>query len=167
MWHTGVTNWENTSIKHRDYTHHGMARKTGMKLSANQASKEAGKTKKTILDAIKSGRLSASKNDKGHWSIDPSELDRVFPKTGTNHPTNTGTIPLIENHENRIKIAELEAEVKALRREVERTDMERERERENLSKHIEDMRNAMAVLTDQRGQGGQRRFFGLLPAKSV
>ncbi|SFL44074.1 hypothetical protein [Shimia haliotis] len=137
-----------------------------MKLSANQASKEAGKTKKTILDAIKSGRLSATKNDKGHWEIDPSELERVYPKTGTNHPTETATTPPIENHENRIKIAELEAEVKALRREVERTDMERERERENLSQHIEDMRTAMARLTDQReGQGG-RRFFGLLPAKS-
>ena len=133
-----------------------------MKLSANQAAKEAGKTKKTILDAIKSKRLSASKNDKGHWEIEPSELFRVFPKTGTNHPTNTETIPPLENHENRIKIAELEAEVKALRREVERTDLERERERENLSKHIEDMRTAMAVLTDQReGQGGKRGFLGL------
>ena len=138
-----------------------------MKLSANQASKEAGKTKKTILDAIKSGRLSATKNDKGHWSIDPAELDRVYPKTSANPPKETNAIPPIENHENRIKIAELEAEVKALRREVERTDMERERERENLSQHIEDMRTAMARLTDQReGQGG-RRLFGLLPAKSA
>ena len=138
-----------------------------MKLSANQASKEAGKTKKTILDAIKSGRLSATKNDKGQWEIDPSELERVYPKTGTNHPTETVTTPPIENHENRIKIAELEAEVKALRCEVERTDMERERERENLSQHIEDMRTAMARLTDQREEQGVRRFFfGLLPAKS-
>lgn len=138
-----------------------------MTLSANQAAKEAGKTKKTILDAIKSGRLSASKNDKGHWSIDPSELDRVYPKTDTNHPMKTATTPLVENHENRIKIAELEAEVKALRREVERTDMERERERENLSQHIEDMRTAMARLTDQREGQGARRLFGLLPAKSA
>lgn len=138
-----------------------------MKLSANQAAKEAGKTKKTILDAIKTGRLSASKNDKGHWSIDPSELGRVFPKTSTNHPTDTATTPPQDTAENRIKIAELEAEVKALRGQIERTDVERERERENLSKHIEDMRNAMAVLTDQRGQGGQRRFFGLLPAKTA
>lgn len=135
-----------------------------MALSANQASKEAGKTKKTILDAIKSKRMSASKNDKGHWEIDPSELFRVFPKTGITPPLNTATIPLEENHENRIRIAELEAEVKALKREVERTDIERERERENLSRHIEDMRKAMSRITDQRaGQG--RRWFGLLPAK--
>ena len=63
------------------------------------------------------------------------------------------------------KIAELEAEVKALKREVERTGIERERERENLSQHIEDMRKAMAQLTDQRAGQGGRRWFGLLPAR--
>ena len=136
-----------------------------MTLSANQASKEAGKTKKTILDAIKSKRMSASNNDKGHWEIDPAELFRVFPKTSATPPLNTTATPPIENHENRIKIAELEAEVKALKREVERTDIERERERENLSQHIEDMRKAMAQLTDQRAGQGGRRWFGLLPAR--
>lgn len=155
-----VSNWYNTSIENRDYTPSKGGGDTGMALSANQAAKEAGKTKKTILDAIKSNRLSASKNDKGYWEIEPSELFRVFPKTGTNHPTNTATIPPQENHENRIKIAELEAEVKALRGQIERTEIERERERENLAKHIDDMRTAMAVLTDQRATAG-RGFFGL------
>lgn len=136
-----------------------------MTLSANQASKEAGKTKKTILDAIKSKRMSASKNDKGHWEIDPAELFRVFPKTSATPPLNTATISPEENYENRIKIAELEAEVKALRHEVERTDIERERERESLSQHIEDMRKAMAQITDQRTGQGARRWFGLLPAR--
>ena len=136
-----------------------------MALSANQASKEAGKTKKTILDAINSKRMSASKNDKGHWEIDPAELFRVFPKTSVTPPPNTATTPPVENHENRIKIAELEAEVKALKREVERTEIERERERKNLSQHIEDMRKAMAQLTDQRAGQGARRWFGLLPTR--
>lgn len=136
-----------------------------MILSANQASKEAGKTKKTILDAIKSKRMSASKNDKGHWEIDPSELFRVFPKTSKTPVSDTTTIPLEENYENRIKIAELEAEVRALKREVERADIERERERENLSQHLEDMRKAMAQITDQRAVQGMRRWFGFLPAR--
>lgn len=136
-----------------------------MKLSANRASKEAGRTKKTILDAIKSKRMSASKNDKGHWEIDPSELFRVFPKTTVTPPLNTTATPPTESLEYRITIAELEAEVKALKREMERTDIERERERENLSQHLEDMRKAMAQITDQRvGQGG-RRWFGFLPAR--
>ena len=136
-----------------------------MTLSANQASKEAGKTKKTILDAIKSKRMSASKNDKGHWEIDPAELFRVFPKSSVIPAQNTTTTPITETHENRIKIAELEAEVKALKREVERTDIERERQRVNMPQHIEDMRKAMAQLTDQRVERKQRRWLGLLPAR--
>ena len=47
----------------------------------------------------------------------------------------------------------------ALKREVERTDIERECERENLSQHIEDMRKALAQLTDQRA--GRARGGGL------
>ncbi|WP_147115433.1 hypothetical protein [Tateyamaria sp. syn59] len=128
------------------------------KLSLNKAEKVARKTKKTIKKDLDEGRLSGSKNARGHWEIEESELSRFYdlntsdlvstpPQTPRDTDENTS--------ENRIKIAELEAEVKALRREVERTDMERERERENLSKHIEDMRTAMAVLTDQRGQGGK------------
>jgi phage shock protein A len=109
--------------------------------------------------------MSASKNDKGYWEIDPSELFRVFPKTSTTPPPNTTAISPLENYENRTKIAELEAEVKALKREVERTDIERERERESLSQHIEDMRKAMAQITDQRAGQGGRRWFGLLPPK--
>lgn len=54
-----------------------------MKLSLNKAAKEAAVAKSTLLDALKSGRMSASRNDKGHWQIDPSELFRVFPKTGS------------------------------------------------------------------------------------
>ena len=52
------------------------------KLSLNRAAKEAGVAKSTLLDALHSGRLSAKKNDRGHWEIDPGELFRAFPKTG-------------------------------------------------------------------------------------
>ncbi|EPJ43036.1 MAG: hypothetical protein OFPII_43890 [Osedax symbiont Rs1] len=43
------------------------------------ASKATGKTKTTISNAIKKGRISAVKNDLGHYQIDVSELHRVFP----------------------------------------------------------------------------------------
>lgn len=136
-----------------------------MTMTLNQAAKAAGKAKGTILKSIKEGVLSAPKDTKGRYKIDPAELHRVFPLTN-NEQSEKPKLTTSNDHENRIKIAELEAEIKALRREVERTDMERERERENLSQHIEDMRTAMARLTDQREEQGRRRFFGLLPAKS-
>ena len=51
-------------------------------LSLSQAAKAAGRSKSTIGRAIKSGRLSAARNDDGTFSIDPSELFRAFPKGG-------------------------------------------------------------------------------------
>lgn len=48
-------------------------------LSATAAAKVAHKSKLDILQAIKSGDMSATKNARGHWEIDPSELNRVFP----------------------------------------------------------------------------------------
>ena len=43
-----------------------------------QAAKATGKTKTTISNAIKGGRISAQKNDSGHYQIEVSELHRVF-----------------------------------------------------------------------------------------
>lgn len=49
-----------------------------MALSLSQAAKAAGKSKSTINRAIKSGKLSATRHDDGSYSIDASELSRVF-----------------------------------------------------------------------------------------
>lgn len=43
-----------------------------------QAAKATGKGKTTIKRAIDSGKISASKDDNGHYLIDPSELHRVY-----------------------------------------------------------------------------------------
>lgn len=138
-------------------------------LSANMAAKVAHKTKKSILDAIEKGDLSATKNARGHWEIDPSELNRVFPYKTDDLDKNQYQKPLKtteEDHENRLKIVELQAEVKALRDKIETASLEREREREQLSHHIETLKGAL-LLEDKRQVQGARRFFGLLPAKST
>ena len=51
-----------------------------MKLTATQAAKEVGKSTPTITRAIKTGRLSATLNDKKQYEIEPSELFRVYPR---------------------------------------------------------------------------------------
>ena len=50
-----------------------------MALTLNQAAKTCGRSKSTLLDAIRSGRISAPKDDRGRYAIDPAELHRVFP----------------------------------------------------------------------------------------
>jgi HAMP domain-containing protein len=145
--------------------------KTMTKLSANRAAKEASIAKKTLLDAISSGRLTATKNDKGHWEIDPSELFRAYPKTGFSEvekPHKTQT----ENHLKTNELSALEIEVKMLREQLERIDNERDRERSQLTDQIEalkelaerqsaDHRQALAALTDQRGRPSEQPRRGL------
>lgn len=52
-----------------------------MVYTLGEAAKATGKSKATISKAIKSGRISASKDDTGTFRIDPSELHRVYPPT--------------------------------------------------------------------------------------
>ena len=130
------------------------------KLSLNKAAKEAGVAKATLLDALHSGRMSAGKNDRGHWEIDPGELFRVFPKTGPAEQEKPIPTPN-ENRQNPTESRALEVEVRMLREQIERMDAERDRERAQLNDQIEvlqqqaerqsaDHRQALAALTDQR-----------------
>ena len=52
-----------------------------MVYTLGEAARATGKSKATISKAIKSGRLSASKDETGTFHIDPSELHRVYPPT--------------------------------------------------------------------------------------
>ena len=116
-------------------------------LTLNQAAKEAGKSKQTILDAIRGGRLSAPKDEQGRYLIDPAELFRVYPATGqatTTRPVSeTGTDPPRPDAETaffeRI-IAGLESERDDLRRRLDQSEEARERE-------AAERREAQAKLT--------------------
>ena len=48
-----------------------------------EAAKATGKSKTTVQRAITKGSISASKGKNGRYSIDASELHRVFPKVST------------------------------------------------------------------------------------
>lgn len=73
-----------------------------MALTLNKAAQTCGHAKSTLLDAIRSGRLSAPKDDRGRYAIDPAELHRVFPfqvadrsedRSGEPQPTTPGNHP--------------------------------------------------------------------------
>lgn len=54
-----------------------------MSYTLGMAAKAAGKSKTTIQRAIAKGNISAHKGKNGRYSIDPSELHRVFPMVST------------------------------------------------------------------------------------
>ncbi len=50
-----------------------------MGYTLGQAAKAVGKSRTTIHNAVKNGKISAEKTVHGHWSIEPAELHRVYP----------------------------------------------------------------------------------------
>jgi excisionase family DNA binding protein len=61
-------------------------------LTLKEAADAVGLTKPALLKAIQKGRLSATRDDKNQWQIDPAELFRVYqsPKTEDENQTEKG-----------------------------------------------------------------------------
>jgi len=122
-----------------------------MYLSLNKASKEAGISKSTLSEALNSGRLTAEKDDRGRWKIDPAALFQVFPKTSSNEhiEPKPNTDP---NIENLIKIARLEAELEASKKLQAKAEETAEYVQRKLDEADQDRRNADARLEDLRAK---------------
>lgn len=89
-----------------------------MALTLNQAAKACGRSKSTLLDAIRSGRMSAPKDDRGRYVIDPAELHRVFPFQAPDRPAGRFPEPqstTLGNHPTTPTNRGLEREVELLR----------------------------------------------------
>lgn len=128
-----------------------------MKLTLGQAAKAAKRSKGTLSKALNSGGISAEKDDKGRWQIDPSELSRWMSANPFPNSLENQSETLEETHEN----SALGVEVKMLRERIDALIVERDRERGQLVDQIEDLRSRLngaeaervrlhALLNDQR-----------------
>lgn len=136
-------------------------------VSLSEAAKITGRSKSTLSKALASGRMSYVSKDPeaGAFEIDPAEALRVFPRTGgggSRDRDRTGA-----NGGNGKPLMALEGELTALRQKLEAAERERTREREQLERHIEDLRGRaeraerkedqlQALLTDQREKVAER-----------
>ena len=117
-----------------------------MVYTLGEAARATGKSKATISKAIKSGRLSASKDETGTFHIDPSELHRVYPPAvSSEHKETPETTP--ENTDISGTIRELQARLEAAH--------ERLSDKETVIADLREDRDrwrqqATALLTDQR-----------------
>ena len=122
------------------------------------AAKHVGKSKPTISKAIKDGKLSATKVN-GVYQIDPSELDRVFPR---NSPSEAQTAPLKASSRSiDVALAEqhnshLEATVEDLRARLDEMKSERDQAMQDAR---EDRARVVALLEDQRPKSLWRKLF--------
>jgi len=122
--------------------------------SLQQAARAAGKSKPTLLRAIKAGKLSASRHEDGSYSIDPAELARVYPLTGdiaglvkrSVAGNGAGTDPAISPGEVdglQLLLAEREETIRDLRQRL-------DREAEERRAMAEERRQLLALLTGPR-----------------
>ena len=134
-----------------------------MVYALGEAAKATGLTKSGIAKAIKSGRLSATRNENGSYTIDSAELHRIFPLAVNGQPKpqsvqlDTGSILL-----------ELTAKLESVQEQLNR---EREWSRElsrRLDEEATERRKLTALLTHQQQPaapetprpGFWRRLFG-------
>ena len=139
-------------------------------LSLGQAAKQVGKTKTTLTKAIQSGRLSASRNDQGHYCIDPAELFRVYPvnpsRPQPGRPVNSQLVDQGWRQETPSNSSTLHTEIELLRQQIEhlkqslthRDDLvaDLRRERDKLLNVVEEQAETVKQLTYQ-GQVLQKK----------
>jgi predicted RNase H-like nuclease (RuvC/YqgF family) len=115
-------------------------------LTLNQAARACKKSKSAILEAIRTGRLSAIRNDLQQWQIDPAELFRVYPSTQSETEQQNRDQPPAENHPTPVlleKVANFEQKLKT-------TEEERERERQQMQTTIDDLRRRLDEEASER-----------------
>lgn len=146
-----------------------------MVYTLGEAARATGKSKSTLSKAIKTGKISASKGANGSFSIDPSELHRVYPPLPSERPKAAPTTPQ-ETPEETLRIRELEVLLQAaedrIRDKEERLSElrdDRDKWRQQASELLEDNRRASALLEDERKRSTtqdaaapRKGFFGKL-----
>ena len=90
-----------------------------------EAAKAVGKSKATLSKAIKNGKISASKKEDGSFSIEPSELHRVYPPTPTETVSGEQKETSEETHGNSHEIIELRVKLEAAQQRI--SDLEEDR----------------------------------------
>jgi hypothetical protein len=127
-----------------------------MVYTLGEAAKATGKSKATISKAIKSGRISAKKDETGTFNIDPSELHRVYPPTVSTKQNETPVNSSIKT-ENDGTIRELQARLEAAHERLSDRDGVISDLREDWDKWRQ---QATTLLADQRRKGFLKRLLG-------
>jgi excisionase family DNA binding protein len=121
-----------------------------MMYSVNEAAHVVGRSKATIIRAIASGMLSATRDDPGKpWRIDPAELARAFPEPvhdPVREPDHNASRTALIREKDAL-IAAHEATIGDLRHRLDQSDAERRQAQQQLAAAHE---RIAALLTDQR-----------------
>lgn len=125
--------------------------------SLRDAAIAVGMSKPAIFKAIKSGKISASKDHNGHWYIQPAELHRIYPpvisvndnanKVLTNAPED-----LPETQILRLEREQLLDTISDLRRRLDKSEDERRSVQEKLALLLEHKPSFTESKSEKKGQ---------------
>jgi hypothetical protein len=122
-------------------------------LTLAEAAKETGLTKPAIFKAIKSGKISASKDERGQWMIDPAELFRVYDPASKKETVE----PQTANLSLLLKLQELESKLEVTDQRL----LDKDREIDDLRTQRDQWRtqaeHITRLLTDGRAHEKQKK----------
>ena len=127
-------------------------------ITLTEAAEQSGKSKSTLIRAIRKGKLSASRNEHGDYRVDPAELARVFTPPVTRHdepqpvvdasqPVVTDLLDMVKDRDS--ELAEVRAELDDVR---DRLNEHREAARALMSPEDFDAKLAEALEAEKAKQ---------------
>lgn len=129
-----------------------------MKYTLSKAAKATGKNRSTIQRAIKSGKISATKDVNGAYEIAPSELHRIYPPSSAQPDAHHEQGNNTQQGGSALEINQLER-VFELKKELaiaQERAIGLEAQKDQMAETINDLR--------ERLDGSERRITALLPA---
>jgi hypothetical protein len=118
-----------------------------MTYTLTEASKATGKSKSTLLRAIQSSKISATKDEvSGDWRVEPAEVHRLYPAIMHDAPNGAETT----HHGMASLIKELRTQLEASAQRIADKDDTISDLRRRLDAEGEERRKLTAILTDQR-----------------
>lgn len=134
-------------------------------LTLGEASKATGKSKSTLANAIKKGRLSVLNKSSSGYEIDPAELFRVYPKQSSSHKSSNKMDDVAQAQNSSIiadmalELGKTQAQNDALEKQIQSLN-KLVQTLESDKEYLKDQ-NKTLLLSDQRQKAGFfKRLFG-------
>ena len=122
-----------------------------MAYTLGEAAKAVGKSKSTISKAIKSGKISADKQDNGSYQIEPVELHRVYPPTPPETVTGKQVDTPSEHTVNDKETIELRVKLQAAEQRISDLEDDRDQWRRQANRLLEHKEQ----ITERKGFWGR------------
>ena len=126
-------------------------------LTLGQSAKLTGKSKTTIHNAVKSGKVSGRKGSNGEYQIDPAELSRVYPAVTPAGEHQNGPVDPQTERDVTPQMNRFTGELDALKLVIEQLETRIDEKDERIGEIKTQLAQSQNLLTDQRSDAEKAR----------